>query len=91
MLLYEFKDGINTYLQQAGTAVSSLDALIAWNQMHDARVMPYFGQELFERAAKTQGLNDATYRRAREAAKAATDMRVTEASAPPATMTSTSP
>ena len=40
VLLYEFKDGINTYLQQAGTAVSSLDALIAWNQMHDAQVMP---------------------------------------------------
>ena len=49
MLLYEFKDGLNKYLAASSSAQKSLAALIAWNLANAARVMPLFGQELFER------------------------------------------
>ena len=48
--LYEFKDGLNRYLQRAGARVASLEALIAWNREHADEVMPHFGQELLELA-----------------------------------------
>jgi len=57
VMLYEFKAGLDAYLAAfgRGAAVGSLAALIAFNERHAARVMRYFGQELFERA---QGLGD---------------------------------
>ncbi len=63
VLLYEFKDGINRYLQQRGDTVSlhNLDELIAFNREHAATVMPYFGQELFERARGKGSLNEVEY------------------------------
>ena len=66
VLLYEFKDGLNTYLKQAGAPHGSLDALIAWNKANADRVMPFFGQEIFERAQAKGPLTDAAYRKARD-------------------------
>jgi len=69
VLLYEFKDGVNTYLKQAGAGVASLEALIAWNRAHADEVMPLFAQELFEQAQAKGPLTDAAYLTARDEAK----------------------
>jgi amidase len=69
VLLYEFKNGLNTYLAKSGSPARSLEALIAWNKANAAQVMPYFGQELFERAQSKGPLSDPTYRRASEEAR----------------------
>ena len=67
VLLYEFKDGIETYLASRGPAFpfKTLADLIAFNQRETAKEMPHFGQELFERAARKGPLTDAAYRDAR--------------------------
>jgi amidase len=69
VLLYEFKDGLNRYLEESGAPHRSLAALIAWNKANADRVMPYFGQELFERAQAKGPLTDAAYLKARDAAR----------------------
>ena len=61
VLLYEFKDGLNKYLATSTSAQKSLAALIAWNQANAVRVMPLFGQELFERAQSKGPLTDKAY------------------------------
>jgi amidase len=66
VLLYEFKDGLNRYLDASGAPHASLADLIAWNTSHADVVMPFFGQELFERAQAKGPLTDAAYRRARD-------------------------
>ncbi len=67
MLLYEFKDGLNRYLASLGAAapVKSLADLIAWNEKEKAREMPWFGQEIFERAEKKGPLTEPAYLAAR--------------------------
>jgi amidase len=69
VLLYEFKDGLNSYLQKSGAPQASLEALIAWNKANAERAMPFFGQELFEQAQAKGPLTDAAYIKARDAAK----------------------
>ena len=66
VLLYEFKDGINKYLKGSGSPHTSLESLIAFNKAHADTVMPYFGQELFERAQAKGPLTDSAYLKARE-------------------------
>lgn len=65
VLLYEFKDGLNRYLQQSGAPHESLAALIAWNRSQAERVMPWFGQELFEQAEAKGPLTEPAYQEAR--------------------------
>lgn len=64
VLLYEFKDGLNAYLGALGPAapVKSLADLIAANQRLAARTMPFFGQELLEKAQAMGALSEAGYR-----------------------------
>jgi amidase len=69
VLLYEFKDGLNRYLQTSGAPRRSLEELIAWNREHADAVMPFFGQELFEEAQRKGPLTEAAYLKAREAAR----------------------
>ena len=69
VLLYEFKDGLNTYLKSSGAPHASLEALIAWNKANADRVMPIFGQEIFEQAQAKGPLSDAAYVKARDAAR----------------------
>jgi len=65
VLLYEFKDGINAYLARNALVPGSLAALIEWNARHRDAVMPWFGQELLERAQAKGPLTDREYLDAR--------------------------
>ena len=69
LLLYEFKDGLNAYLKSAGSPHTSLKALIDWNAAHAPTVMPFFGQEIFDKAEKKGPLTDAAYLKARDTAR----------------------
>jgi amidase len=64
VLLYEFKQGMADYLAARGAGPRSLDDLIRFNSEHREREMPWFEQEIFERAAKKGPLTDSAYRRA---------------------------
>jgi amidase len=68
VLLYEFKTSINKYLAGSSSAMKSLEDLIVWNRANADRVMPLFGQELFEQAQAKGPLTDAAYVKARETA-----------------------
>ncbi len=61
VLLYEFKDGLNRYLRKRRAPVSSLAALIQWNRVHTDKVMPWFGQEIFEAAEAKGPLTERAY------------------------------
>ncbi|WP_299617324.1 amidase [Pelagibius sp.] len=63
----EFKAGMNRYLAAFGpdTGPDSLEALMAFNECHRDRIMPYYPQDLFERAQATKGLDDPAYQEAR--------------------------
>ena len=69
VLLYEFKDGLNAYLKSSGAPHASLEALIAYNKANADRVMPFFGQAIFEQAQAKGALTDAAYVKARDAAR----------------------
>jgi amidase len=68
VLLFEFKAGVEAYLASRGPDVASrsLDDLIAFNTREAARELPWFGQDLFERAARKGPLSDPGYRAARD-------------------------
>ena len=69
VLLYEFKDGLNTYLKHSGSARTSLAQLISWNKQHAQAAMSLFDQELFEQAQAKGPLTDAAYVNARDDAR----------------------
>lgn len=69
VLLYEFKDGLNTYLKKSGSPHGSLEALIAWNKANAATAMPFFGQEIFEQAQAKGPLTEPAYLKARAEAR----------------------
>jgi amidase len=67
VLLYEFKADLNAYLAQLPNArVKTLADVIAFNETNRDREMPFFAQELFERAQKKGPLTDKDYRKALE-------------------------
>jgi len=63
VLLYEFKVDLEAYLVGHARAdqPTTLAQLIAFNEANADVVMPYFGQELFEAADRTEGLDDPDY------------------------------
>jgi len=63
VLLYEFKHDLNAYLSSLGpdASVHSLSDVIAFNKEHADRVMPFFGQELLEKALTKGPLSDQAY------------------------------
>ena len=66
VLLYEFKADLKAYLAgRPGSAVTSLQDVIAFNEKEKAREMPFFGQELFISAQKKGPLTSPAYRTAR--------------------------
>jgi amidase len=67
VLLYEFKASLNAYLaSRSGLRVRTLADVIAFNNTHRDREMPFFGQDLLT-AAETKGpLTDSAYRLALE-------------------------
>jgi amidase len=66
VLLTELKVDLNAYLATAPPAVTTrtLADVIAFNRAHP-RELSLFGQELFEQAEATKGLDDPDYKRAR--------------------------
>lgn len=68
VLLSEFRVGLNDYLATAPAAVKTrtLADIIAFDKVHAAQEMPLFGQDLFERAEATRGLDDPDYIKARD-------------------------
>jgi amidase len=67
VLLTELKADMAKYLKgsPAPIAVRSLKDLIAFDAAHESQEMALFGQETFEKAEKTKGLNDPAYGKAR--------------------------
>jgi amidase len=62
VLLFEFKRDLNVYLSsRTGVPVRTLAETIAFNVEHAADELAWFGQERFEAAEATTGLNDPMY------------------------------
>ncbi len=63
VLLYEFKADLNAYLWALGTRARhhTLTELIAFNEKNRDREMPYFGQEIFEKAEAKGPLTEKEY------------------------------
>jgi amidase len=68
VLLYEFKAGLNAYLAALAPAapVKTLADVIAFNEAHREREMPYFGQDTFLKAEEKGPLTTPAYREALE-------------------------
>jgi amidase len=66
VFLYEFKAGLNAYLgRRPGAGVRSLADVIAFNQQRSSEEMPYFQQDLLERAQAKGPLTEKAYLDAR--------------------------
>ena len=67
VLLTEFKVGLNAYLATTppGVTTRTLADIIAFNKA-DPRELALFGQDLFEKAEATKGLDDPDYKKARD-------------------------
>lgn len=61
VLLYEFKADLNKYLKARGGKHDSLEHLIMFNKHHADKSMPYFGQEIFEKAQEKGDLTERAY------------------------------
>ena len=68
LLLYEFKSGMERYLQKHNAPLKTLSQLIGYNAQYRTSEMPLFGQELFEQANAKGGLNEPEYISARSRA-----------------------
>ncbi|HZO15086.1 MAG TPA: amidase [Polyangiaceae bacterium] len=74
VLLHEFKVDLEAYLaaHMRPAQPTTLAELIAFNEANAATVMPHFGQELFEQAELTTGLDAPAYLAAKESAQRVT-------------------
>ena len=61
VLLYEFKDGVNSYLGKANAKMKTLADVIEFNKKNEGKAMPYFKQETLELAEKKGDLNTKEY------------------------------
>jgi amidase len=68
VLLYELKAGLDAWLPEwaPGAAVQSLADVIAFDVARRSEEMPFFGQDLFEKAQAKGPLTEARYRKALE-------------------------
>lgn len=71
IMQYEFKDGLNKYLATANAGVKSLADVIQFNKDNEARVMPYFKQELLIMSDAKKGLDEPEYQEAVKKSKSA--------------------
>ncbi|HXF42468.1 MAG TPA: amidase, partial [Pyrinomonadaceae bacterium] len=67
VLQYEFKDGLEKYLQARGSKYKNLDDLIRFNKENAEKELKYFGQGIFESSAKKGSLSDKEYLEAKQA------------------------
>ncbi|MFM7276047.1 MAG: amidase family protein, partial [Gammaproteobacteria bacterium] len=68
LMLVEFRQGLEDYLRRADSPFDGLAALADWNRANAARVMPWFGQEIFEKTLALDPRDEAAYRNARATA-----------------------
>ena len=62
VLLFEFKADLNQYLAElVSSPVRTLEEVIAFNLAHAEQELPYFAQELHEKAQATTNLEDPKY------------------------------
>jgi len=68
VLLYEFKTDLNAYLAEwaPGAPVRTLADVIGFNEKHRERELPFFGQDVMEKAQAKGPLTDAAYLKARK-------------------------
>lgn len=64
VLQYEFKDGLNRYLEKSNAPVKNLAEVIRFNNDNAAKAMPWFRQETLESSEKKAGLETAEYQEA---------------------------
>jgi amidase len=64
VLLYEQKVGLDAYLSRRGGPMTSLKAVVDFNDQHPADELPYFGQELFLESLARGPRTVAAYQRA---------------------------
>ncbi len=64
VLKYEFKDGLNRYLQSHNGRVKSLAEVIAFNNANEKDAMPHFRQEILEESEALGGLDSREYQQA---------------------------
>ncbi len=71
VLLHEFKADLNAYLASTPKAVETrtLEQLIAFNDRHADREMPWFGQDIFHEAQSKGDLQSKEYRAALKTSK----------------------
>jgi amidase len=71
IFLYEFKAGVNAYLATLSPKVEvrTLDDVIAFNERHRERELPFFGQELLIASNKKGPLTEGRYLDARDRAR----------------------
>ena len=65
VMLYEFKDGLNSYFASLGdnAPVKNIEELIEFNKK-DSVELKFFDQQLLEMAQQKEGLNDPKYKKA---------------------------
>lgn len=69
-LLYDFKQDLNSYLAtRRGTKIGNLSDLIAYNDAHAVKEMPWFGQDILVAAQAKTALDEPAYRKALATAK----------------------
>jgi len=61
VLLYEFRAGLNRYLEKSKAPIQSLTDLIEFNNTHASTVMPFFDQDIFLAANDKGPLTDPEY------------------------------
>ncbi len=63
VLLYEFKTDLRAYLAEfaPGFAIGDMAGVIAFNEQHHDRELPYFGQEYLVKAQAKGGLDEKAY------------------------------
>jgi amidase len=61
VLHYEFKAGVNSYLEGAAAGVRNLEDVIRYNRDHADKAMPLFKQETLESSQKRAGLDSQEY------------------------------
>ena len=69
VLLYEFKYGLNRYLEESHAPLASLADIIRFNEEHSDTVMPIFGQDIMLKAQEKGTLAEAEYLEALEKSK----------------------
>ncbi len=61
VLQFEFKHGLNKYLQASNAKVKSLKEVIEFNKNNEEKAMPYFKQDTLEICEKKSGLDSKEY------------------------------